>query len=264
MQAHRLADLRQRRSGVLRSREALAPFVPRSLDLPLVVKMGALCLGERFPFGVRRHGGSLFAGSGALTERRALLLRPASYAGCMRSRLQTSFGLIVVVAAVGLIVWAFIEAVRAEPAVVGSIAVAVIGVSGIVWQQRQVEKARLREAHRDRMSPVYDDLLKTIWGKVSGAKTDEIDPEVEAFFRDFKARKLTLGASSAMVQAFNEWTDATKAAAEAGDNTAAMAAWEFLLRAIRSDLGHEDSNLPPGELLRLFITDYDEHFSMTE
>jgi hypothetical protein len=63
-----------------------------------------------------------------------------------------------------------------------------------------------------------------------------------------------------MVQAFNEWTVTTKAAAEAGDDITAVTAWEFLLRAIRSDLGHDDSNLPPGELLRLFITDYDEHF----
>jgi hypothetical protein len=179
----------------------------------------------------------------------------------MRGRLPTVFGLFISLAVSGLAIWAFIEAVRAEPAVVGSIGVAVIGVSGVVWQQRQVEKARLREAHRDRMSPVYDELLKMIWGKVGASKGSDMDPEVEAFFRDFKARKLTLGASSAMVQAFNEWTAATKAAAEAGDNVAAMAAWEFLLRAIRNDLGHEDSGLPRGELLRLFITDYDEHLS---
>jgi len=45
---------------------------------------------------------------------------------------------------------------------------------------------------------------------------------------------------------------------KAGDNEAALAAWEFLLRAIRSDLGHKDSDLPLGELLRLFILEEDE------
>jgi hypothetical protein len=179
----------------------------------------------------------------------------------MRSRLQALLGMVAVVAVAGLLVWAFVEAVRAEPAVAGSVAVAVIGVGGVVWQQRQTEQARLREAHRDRMSPVYDELLKVIWSKVSGVQAEEIDPEVEAFFRDLKARQLTLGASSAMVQAFNQWTEATQVAVESGDNKAAVAAWEFLLRAIRSDLGHNDSDLPPGELLRLFITDYDEYFS---
>jgi len=176
----------------------------------------------------------------------------------MVSRLQAFIGTVVFVAAIGLAAWAFIKAVQAEPALFGPIGVAVIGVGGVVWQQRQVEKARLKEAHRARMSPVYDELLKMIWNKVGGTPADEIDPEVEAFFRDFKARQLTLGASSDMVQAFNAWTDATKAAAQAGDNEAALAAWEFLLRAIRSDLGHKDSDLPLGELLRLFILEEDE------
>lgn len=66
-------------------------------------------------------------------------------------------------------------------------------VAGVVWQQRQAEQARLREAHRSRMSPVYDELLKVIWGKVSGIRAEEVDPEVEAFFRDLNARQLTLG-----------------------------------------------------------------------
>jgi hypothetical protein len=179
----------------------------------------------------------------------------------MRSRFLALIGLIAIIAAAGLFVWAFVEAVRAEPAVVGSVGVAVIGVAGVVLQQRQAEQARLRGAHRDRMSPVYDELLKVIWSKVSGMQAEELDPEVEAFFRDLKARQLTLGASSAMVQAFNQWTEITKTAAEADDSKAAVATWELLLRAIRSDLGHKDSDLPPGELLRLFITDYDEHFS---
>lgn len=179
----------------------------------------------------------------------------------MRNRFYALMGWIATVGVTALVFWAFIEAVRAEPAVVGSVGVAVIGVAGVVWQQRQTEQARLREAHRDRMSPVYDELLKVIWGEVGSIQTEEIDPEVEAFFRDLKARQLALGASSTMVQAFNQWTEATQTAVGFGDNQAAVAAWEFLLRAIRSDLGHKDSDLPPGELLRLFITDYDEHFS---
>ena len=36
-----------------------------------------------------------------------------------------------------------------------------------------------------------------------------------------------LSASRPMVQAFNQWTDLAKAAAEAGDNKAVLAAWEF-------------------------------------
>ena len=59
MQADRLADFCQRRSGLLRSGEGLAPRLPRSLHVSLVVKLCALRLGERLPFGIFRHQGSL-------------------------------------------------------------------------------------------------------------------------------------------------------------------------------------------------------------
>lgn len=175
----------------------------------------------------------------------------------MRDRIATGFILLVTFGLGGLVIWAFIRAVLVEPAIAGSIGVAVVGVLGVVWQQRQTEKARLREAHRVRMQPVYDELLRVIWTSIAGG-ADESDPEIEEFFRDFKSRHLTLGASSKMVQAFNQWTDITSSAVASGNNVEVMDAWEFLLRAIRDDWGHDDSNLPDGELLRLFISDYDE------
>ena len=87
------------------------------------------------------------------------------------------------------------------------------------------------------------------------------DAKAEEFFRDLKARQLTLGASSEMVQAFNGWGRATEQAQKEKDDLGAVLAWEVLLRAIRQDLGHEDADLPPLELLRLFISDFDVHFS---
>ncbi len=170
-------------------------------------------------------------------------------------------GYVLILGLVGLAGWGFIEAVQAEPAVVGSIGVAVAGVLGVVWQQRQAEKARLREAHRDRMSPVYYDLLGVMFKKIGSGGASGPDSEAEEFFRDLKARQLTLGASSEMVQAFNGWARSTARAQEEGNDLGAVLAWEVLLRAIRKDIGHEDSDLPPLELLRLFITDFDEHFS---
>ena len=73
-----------------------------------------------------------------------------------------------------------------------------------------------------------------------------------------------LGASSEMVIAFNSWQRTTAELHEEGNDAGAVVAWELLLRAIRKDLGHQDSDLPAGELLRLFITDYDEHFGQPD
>lgn len=191
------------------------------------------------------------------------LRRLAVYARNMRVRLQAFLGFAGALAVFGLAVWAFVEAVKAEPAVVGSIGVAVVGALGVVWQQRQSEGARLREAHRDRMTPIYYELLGTIFQKIGAAEDGTTDSETEAFFRDLKARQLMLGASSEMVIAFNDWQQRTAELHEQGDDAGAVMAWEDLLRAIRKDLGHRDADLAQGELLRLFITDYDEHFQPT-
>jgi hypothetical protein len=174
----------------------------------------------------------------------------------VRARIQTLFGVAISLAIVGLAAWGFIEAVQAEPAVVGAVATAALGVAGVVWQQRQSEKARLREAHRDRMTPVYHELLKHVW-RQAGQESQGPSEEVAEFMRDLKARQLILGAPKEMIQAFNCWERNAKAAQEAGDNIALVIAWEELLRAMRRDLGHDDSGLPERELLRVFIDDLD-------
>jgi hypothetical protein len=175
----------------------------------------------------------------------------------VRARIQTLFGMAISIAIVGLVAWAFIEAVQAEPAVVGAVATATLGVAGVVWQQRQSEKARVREAHRDRMTPVYHELLKRVWQLV-GREDEEPTEEMVEFLRDLKARQLILGAPKEMILAFNRWELEANAAQEKGDGIALIFAWEALLRAMRRDLGHDDSGLPRGELLRVFMDHLDQ------
>src|SRR5271155_1603607 len=106
----------------------------------------------------------------------------------MRARIRTLFALATFIAIVGLIAWAFIEAVQAEPAVVGAVATAMLGVAGVIWQQRQSEKARVREAHRDRMTPVYHELLKRV-RQLAGRESQQPSEDVVEFLRDLKARQ---------------------------------------------------------------------------
>lgn len=115
------------------------------------------------------------------------------------------------------------------------------------------------------MSPIYYELLGVVFKKFGkGNDGAGPDPETEEFFRDLKARQLTLGASSEMVQAFNAWTRQAVEAQKEGNDIETVVAWEVLLRAIRKDLGHKDADLPLYELLRLFITDFDEHFRVVD
>jgi hypothetical protein len=181
----------------------------------------------------------------------------------VRARIQTLIGMAISVAVVGLVAWAFIEAIQADAAVVGAVATAVLGVAGVVWQQRQSEKARVREAHRDRMTPVYHELLKRVWQQASQESQEPVE-EVAEFMRDLKARQLILGAPREMIRAFNRWEREAKAAQEKDDNIALVFAWEELLRAMRRDLGHDDSGLPRGELLRVFMDDIDQFLPQLE
>jgi hypothetical protein len=176
------------------------------------------------------------------------------------TRAQQLLGTTLFIGAVLLIAWGFIEAVQAEPAVAGTVGAALIPLGGAVWQQRKAEAVRAREAHRDRMSPVYYDLLGVMIEKFDGGGSGPLDPETENFFRDLRARQLTLGASSQMVKAFNNWVRFTTEAGQEGNDVAALVGWEMLIRAIREDLGHKDSDLPPHELLRLGFADFDKHF----
>jgi hypothetical protein len=163
---------------------------------------------------------------------------------------------LVLAALLGLAVWGFVEALQAQPAVAGSVAAALLGVVGVVWQQRKTEHARLREAHRDRMIPVYDELLLAIWRQ---AESTEPNEQMVNFMKDLRRRQLLLRASSEMILAFKRWEADTQAAAEEKNHVQMAFAWEELLRAIRRDLGHDDAPLARGDLLRVFMDDLDEH-----
>jgi hypothetical protein len=178
---------------------------------------------------------------------------------------QKIIGYTLLVGLVALAGWGFIEAVQAEPAVAGTVGAALIPLGGALLQQRRAEQARVREANRDRMASTYDELLRIMverFGAGGKPMTPKAEKEIEAFMRDLKGRHLALGASAEMICAFNRWQVVTREAGEAEDGARAVSAWEALVRCIRQEIGHDDSDLPPGELLRLLIVDFDEHFSV--
>ena len=106
------------------------------------------------------------------------------------------------------------------------------------------------------MAPVYEELLDIMRRQMEqGSDGGKVAPELLAFMAELKGKQLLLGASSEMIQAFNRWS----ATADRGDSVGVLFAWEDLLYAIRKDLGHKDTALGRGDLLRLSITDIDDH-----
>lgn len=109
------------------------------------------------------------------------------------------------------------------------------------------------------MTPIYEDLLGFVMRGEQADQGGEPPEDLTSFMKNLKGRELLLGASPEMINAFNSWQADTVAAEKDGNALGAVEAYEALLRAIRRDLGHDDSGLPQWDLLRVFINDIDEH-----
>jgi hypothetical protein len=102
----------------------------------------------------------------------------------------------------GLVVWAFVRGVEADPALVGTISTALLGFAGLVYQRSRERSQELEKGHRAEMSPIYEQLVEMIKG------IDEFaaKPEAEqiAFFKEI-ATKLTLHGPSPVVRTWIAW-----------------------------------------------------------
>jgi len=166
------------------------------------------------------------------------------------ARLGKVAGLIAALGIIGLAVWAFIKGVDKDPAVVGTVFTAVIGLVVVVIQRDREKRQELERIHRGQMSPIYRELVETIKDFTAfSAKSEE---EQEAFFKDLSTN-LILHGPTPVVMAWNAWSRAANPV-----TPATFIAWENVLRAVRRDLGHDNSELPSGDLLRLFVNEDDD------
>lgn len=155
-------------------------------------------------------------------------------------------GILAALGILGLAGWAFVRGVEHDPAVVGTAITAVAGVTVIVWQRNREKRHELERAHREQMLPIYEELVNHL--KDIEAFSSKSDKEQRDFFADL-ATKLILHGPSPVVNAWNTWQRAPSDPV----TPQTFLAWEGLLRAIRDDLGLDGSNIPRGDLLRLWI-----------
>lgn len=100
------------------------------------------------------------------------------------------------------------------------------------------------------MSPIYQQLIEVL--KDFEAFATKPEAEQRAFFMDLST-KLILHGPTPVINAWNAWSRAANPA-----TPATFVAWEHLLRAIRQDLGHDNSAIPAGDLLRLWVNEDDD------
>jgi hypothetical protein len=165
------------------------------------------------------------------------------------SRLEALVAAAAGVALAGLLVWAIVVGIDAT--VGAAVIAAAAGVAGAIYQRRWEKQQELARLHRAQMAPRYEEL-------VSRFKKTEQDPdEVEQFFEEFSTSVL-IYAPTEIVRA---WLAFNRAYVP--DDHRSLLLWEAtMLRAIRRDLGHQDRKLPPGDLLRVYVTDLDAQLAL--
>lgn len=166
------------------------------------------------------------------------------------ARLGKVLAALFVIGIIGLLIWAFIRGVESDPAVVGPISTALLAFAGLVYQRSRERSQELERNHRAEMSPLYEELVKTI------KSIDEFvaKPETEqiAFFKEI-ATKLMLHGPSPVVRTWIAWLRALALK----PLSVQLQAQERLLLAIRDDLGLNNNALKHGDLLRLYILEED-------
>jgi len=126
-----------------------------------------------------------------------------------------------------------------------------------IYAHHKTRQREIEHALYEKKQPVYEKLLKFLFDMMHSTRkgTAISEEEMLEFIIGF-SKELILWGSDDVVRAY---IDFKKAAASGEDDPKALLlSFENLLRAIRSDFGHKNKDLAPGDLLSFIITDSDE------
>lgn len=183
------------------------------------------------------------------------------------STIQTLVGLIVILATLATIVWigsGLINLLTAESdllqAIITGIPAIIIAVVCFFIAKVQDRKAAEEAQLREKKAPVYEGILGVLYSAVRhSVERDEIDKkniEKELFE---VMEKLTLWAPPEVVQEYYEFKKNGRSMNPKNPYSVFDPVSNLIL-AIRKDLGHDDKNIGPEEILGLFVTDIDKYY----
>lgn len=133
-------------------------------------------------------------------------------------------------------------------------------VFGKIWEQ----KVKLQEEVRQRKLPVYEAhvrfMFETIFGSKdakadAAASVDAVQPDVVAAFRTFTGQILVWGGPNVI----KTWTTFRLHNWDGAEPLQGFLKFEAFIKALREELGNKNSNLADGDLLKLFVNDFDAY-----
>jgi hypothetical protein len=166
------------------------------------------------------------------------------------ARLGRGLAALFVIGIVGLLVWAFVRGIEANPTVVGPISTALLGFAGLVYQRSRERSQELEKSHRAEMSPIYEQLVGTIQNIDKFAARPEA--EQVAFFKEI-ASKLTLHGPSPVIRTWIAWLRALPLQPLSVPRTPRN---DCCLPSERT-LGLSSNALKRGDLVRLYLLEED-------
>ncbi|MBZ0301087.1 MAG: hypothetical protein K8J31_15170 [Anaerolineae bacterium] len=147
---------------------------------------------------------------------------------------------------------------------------AVISVFTVVWSKRTEQTQNIEQQIRAKKVPIYEQFIQIAFGalykntsesvgrksgKNQGQMKNDNTNEVVQHLRDLTPA-LIIWADAEVV---SSWSRFRRVSAEGtADARTIIFEFENILRALRKDLGHDDSDLKSGDLARFFINDLDE------
>jgi hypothetical protein len=161
-----------------------------------------------------------------------------------------AFASLLVAAAGGALIYGIVV----DPAVAGPITGAVGVVVAAILQRRWEKRQELERSRREQMSPIYERLVGIL-------KESPGEEETSEFFRDLTTKMLLYGPAP-IIKEWIEFRLRGMSTVSDPTNPTSLLNYERLLLLVRKDLGHDDSELKLGDLLRIYVNDFDEMYAL--
>lgn len=147
-------------------------------------------------------------------------------------------------------------------AVVGAASTLLVGVSGALYTQAQIQKRGIEEAHRSKKVEIYKDFLEVIGNVVASHNSNVLpetltEQELIKFMIKFKTNVILWG-DPKVINAYLEFEKTSKSGGSI------IFSIDNLYKAIREDIGLSNRGLDKYQLIKMYLKDPSELDSLDD
>ena len=132
---------------------------------------------------------------------------------------------------------------------------ATVALLGVLYRWERERRLGIERQLSEHKSRAYITLMEIFFDLMKGVRAGKPIPEKKLIGRMIDANKeLVLYGSDEVVQIYQDWLEKSRK----GEQLAGLTWFGDLIIAIRRDMGHSKTKITSDDVLRQFITDYDE------